>query len=157
MRPRVGRKKKKKKKSSTSQKVRDREDEAALGGGSGSERADSGRDEAGSSSGAASSGVGKTEAQRRFEEVQRKRVRCCGVLPSRLLPAGADRLSRVQLLEKAAKAAAKSHKERVAEFNEKLEQMSEHYDIPKVGTFSLACPPTALLADALLVVQVGPG
>ncbi|BGO90708.1 hypothetical protein NBRC10512_000648 [Rhodotorula toruloides] len=102
--------KKKKKKSSSSKKVR-QEDEAVLSGGGGSEG--SGRDEAGElSSGAAgsSTGVGKTEAQRRFEEVQRKR-----------------------LLEKAAKAAAKSHKERVAEFNEKLENMSEHYDIPKVG------------------------
>ena len=38
-----------------------------------------------------------------------------------------------KLLEKAAKAAAKTHKERVAEFNEKLENLSEHYDIPKVG------------------------
>lgn len=38
-----------------------------------------------------------------------------------------------QLLDKAAKQALKSHKERVAEFNEKLENMSEHYDIPKVG------------------------
>ena len=82
-----------------------------MSGGGG--REGSGRDEAGElSSGAAgsSTGVGKTEAQSRFEEVQRKR-----------------------LLEKAAKAAAKSHKERVAEFNEKLENMSEHYDIPKVG------------------------
>lgn len=39
-----------------------------------------------------------------------------------------------QLLEKAAKAAAKTHKERVAEFNEKLENLSEHYDIPRVST-----------------------
>lgn len=38
-----------------------------------------------------------------------------------------------QLLEKAAKAATKTHKERVAEFNEKLENLSEHYDIPKVS------------------------
>ncbi|KAM0746493.1 hypothetical protein T439DRAFT_293826, partial [Meredithblackwellia eburnea MCA 4105] len=52
---------------------------------------------------------GKTDAQRRFEEVQRKR-----------------------LLEKAAKAATRTHKDRVAEFNEKLENLSEHYDIPKV-------------------------
>lgn len=35
-------------------------------------------------------------------------------------------------MEKAAKGAAKTHKERVAEFNEKLENLSEHYDIPKV-------------------------
>ncbi|BGP23826.1 hypothetical protein Rt10032_c05g2455 [Rhodotorula toruloides] len=106
--------KKKKKRSSTSKKVR-QEEEAALSGGGGSEserdrKTGSGRDEGGSSSGVGAAGVGKTEAQRRFEEVQRKR-----------------------LLEKAAKAAAKSHKERVAEFNEKLEHMSEHYDIPKVG------------------------
>ncbi|KDE08983.1 hypothetical protein MVLG_00706 [Microbotryum lychnidis-dioicae p1A1 Lamole] len=55
-------------------------------------------------------GSTKTEAQKRFEQVQKKR-----------------------LLEKAAKAATKTHKERVAEFNEKLENMSEHYDIPRVG------------------------
>ncbi|SCV70786.1 BQ2448_3548 [Microbotryum intermedium] len=53
-------------------------------------------------------GSTKTEAQKRFEQVQKKR-----------------------LLEKAAKAATKTHKERVAEFNEKLENMSEHYDIPR--------------------------
>ncbi len=29
--------------------------------------------------------------------------------------------------------AAKSHRERVAEFNDKLAAMSEHHDIPKVG------------------------
>lgn len=29
--------------------------------------------------------------------------------------------------------AAKSHKDKVAEFNEKLSKLSEHYDIPKVG------------------------
>lgn len=31
------------------------------------------------------------------------------------------------------KAAAKSHRERVKEFNEYLAQLSEHHDIPKVG------------------------
>lgn len=36
-------------------------------------------------------------------------------------------------MERIAKAAAKSHKEKVSEFNSKLEQLSEHYDIPKVG------------------------
>jgi hypothetical protein len=54
----------------------------------------------------------------------------------------------LQLLDKANKAAVKSHKERVAEFNEKLENLSEHYDIPKVRflqPFSLALPPTHLL------------
>lgn len=36
-------------------------------------------------------------------------------------------------MERVSKAAQKSHKERVADFNNKLEQLSEHYDIPKVG------------------------
>lgn len=31
------------------------------------------------------------------------------------------------------KATYKSHKEKVAEFNDKLSKLSEHYDIPKVG------------------------
>ncbi|KAI8049164.1 hypothetical protein BDF22DRAFT_623222 [Syncephalis plumigaleata] len=53
---------------------------------------------------------GKTAAERRFEEVQRKRVK-----------------------ERIKKAAAKSHKEKVAEFNEYLGSLSEHYDIPKVS------------------------
>lgn len=56
-----------------------------------------------------------------------------------------------QLMEKAAKAAAKTHKERVAEFNEKLENLSEHYDIPKVSFPSLSPELTRLLP------QVGPG
>ena len=36
-------------------------------------------------------------------------------------------------MDRVSKAAAKSHKEKVSEFNNKLEQLSEHYDIPKVG------------------------
>ncbi|OCH94674.1 DUF1754-domain-containing protein [Obba rivulosa] len=52
----------------------------------------------------------KTPAEKRFEEVQRKR-----------------------LAEKVAKLANKSHKDRVHEFNSKLEALSEHHDIPKVG------------------------
>lgn len=32
-----------------------------------------------------------------------------------------------QLADKAAKAAVKTHKDRVAEFNDRLEKMSEHY------------------------------
>jgi protein FAM32A len=36
------------------------------------------------------------------------------------------------LEEKVEKAARTSHKERVAELNRKLEEMTEHYDIPKV-------------------------
>ncbi|KAF9348005.1 hypothetical protein BGX34_002754 [Mortierella sp. NVP85] len=54
--------------------------------------------------------VEKTAAELKFEEVQRKRQE-----------------------EKVLKAATKSHKERVAELNKKLEELTEHYDIPKVG------------------------
>ncbi|GAA5916110.1 uncharacterized protein JCM6883_001733 [Sporobolomyces salmoneus] len=61
-------------------------------------------------SGSSSSGPVKTKAQLRFEQVQRER-----------------------LLERAKKFAVKSHKDRVAEFNEQLEALPTHYDIPKVG------------------------
>ncbi|KAI9237351.1 MAG: hypothetical protein BYD32DRAFT_416637, partial [Podila humilis] len=52
----------------------------------------------------------KTVAELKFEEVQKKRQE-----------------------EKVLKQAMKSHKEKVAELNRKLEEMTEHYDIPKVG------------------------
>ncbi|KAI9164367.1 hypothetical protein H9P43_008206 [Blastocladiella emersonii ATCC 22665] len=54
--------------------------------------------------------VTKTAAQMAFEEAQKKRER-----------------------ERIAKVASKSHKERVAEFNQYLESLSEHHDLPKVG------------------------
>ncbi|KAG0237148.1 hypothetical protein BGW42_001724 [Actinomortierella wolfii] len=54
--------------------------------------------------------IEKTPAQLKFEEIQKKRQE-----------------------EKVLKAAMKSHKEKVAELNKKLEEMTEHYDIPKVG------------------------
>ncbi|KZT52517.1 DUF1754-domain-containing protein [Calocera cornea HHB12733] len=52
----------------------------------------------------------KTEAERRFEERQRRMLE-----------------RRVQQMAK------KTHKDRVHEFNAKLETLSEHHDIPKVG------------------------
>ncbi|KAI0734709.1 DUF1754-domain-containing protein [Fomitopsis betulina] len=52
----------------------------------------------------------KTPAEKRFEEVQRKR-----------------------LAERVTKLAHQTHKDRVHEFNSKLEALSEHHDIPKVG------------------------
>ncbi|KAJ7293151.1 hypothetical protein C8J57DRAFT_1111396 [Mycena rebaudengoi] len=52
----------------------------------------------------------KTEAERRFEEVQKRR-----------------------LAERVSKLANKTHKDRVSEFNAHLESLSEHHDIPKVG------------------------
>ncbi|KAG6910536.1 hypothetical protein DXG01_009955 [Tephrocybe rancida] len=51
----------------------------------------------------------KTEAEKRFEEVQKRR-----------------------LAERVAKLASKTHKDRVSEFNNHLESLSEHHDIPKV-------------------------
>ncbi|GJJ76828.1 protein FAM32A [Entomortierella parvispora] len=54
--------------------------------------------------------IEKTAAELKFLEVQRKRQE-----------------------EKVLKSAMKSHKEKVAELNRKLEEMTEHYDIPKVG------------------------
>ncbi|ORX53251.1 DUF1754-domain-containing protein [Hesseltinella vesiculosa] len=54
--------------------------------------------------------VQKTDAEKRFEEIKRKRQ-----------------------LDRASKQAQKSHKERVAEFNTKLDNLTEHFDLPKVG------------------------
>ncbi|KJA25893.1 hypothetical protein HYPSUDRAFT_64616 [Hypholoma sublateritium FD-334 SS-4] len=58
----------------------------------------------------AGSSVRKTEAERRFEEVQKRRLE-----------------------QRIAKLAHKTHKDRVSEFNAHLESLSEHHDIPKVG------------------------
>ncbi|CAK5264505.1 unnamed protein product [Mycena citricolor] len=52
----------------------------------------------------------KTDAERRFEEVQKRRLE-----------------------RRIAKVAHKTHKERVSELNAHLESLSEHHDIPKVG------------------------
>ncbi|CAO3591416.1 unnamed protein product [Absidia cylindrospora] len=56
--------------------------------------------------------IHKTDAERKFEETKRQRQ-----------------------MERVAKAARQSHKERVAEFNNKLEHLSEHHDIPKVKLY----------------------
>uniref|UniRef100_A0A8H7Y533 DUF1754-domain-containing protein n=1 Tax=Psilocybe cubensis TaxID=181762 RepID=A0A8H7Y533_PSICU len=57
-----------------------------------------------------SSSSRKTEAERRFEEVQKRRLE-----------------------QRISKLAHKTHKDRVNEFNAHLESLSEHHDIPKVG------------------------
>ncbi|KAJ7225340.1 hypothetical protein GGX14DRAFT_511246 [Mycena pura] len=102
--------KKKKKKAKTKQdselereRVKDLRDEAAV---SKSSLPSSGSNSTASSA----SSDRKTDAERRFEEVQRRRL--------------ADRV---------AKLASKTHKDRVSEFNAHLESLSEHHDIPKVG------------------------
>jgi protein FAM32A len=65
-----------------------------------------------SASPAPASGSGRrmTDAERRFEEVQRKRRE-----------------------ERAKKNAHLTHKERVAQLNARLDSMSEHYDMPRVS------------------------
>lgn len=51
-----------------------------------------------------------TESERRFLEVQRQRQR--------------DRIEKNLLL---------THREKIEQFNDKLEKLPEHFDIPKVG------------------------
>ncbi|KAF9041720.1 DUF1754-domain-containing protein [Hymenopellis radicata] len=109
----ITKKKKKKSKSSKSDSDRARErerikelveqDEAQLVVPSGS-NAGSGRNSP------ATTSSRKTDAERRFEEIQRER-----------------------LAQRVAKLANKTHKDRVNEFNTHLELLSEHHDIPKVG------------------------
>ena len=75
-------------------------------------------------------GGNKTEAERRFEEIQRRRVRNTTFSTvSHLLNVLFNAL---QLAERVKKLADKTHKDRVHEFNSKLEALSEHHDIPKV-------------------------
>ena len=52
----------------------------------------------------------RTAAEKRYDEMMLKREK-----------------------ERVAKAASKSHRERVNEFNAYLQNLSEHHDIPKVG------------------------
>ncbi|KZV99049.1 DUF1754-domain-containing protein [Exidia glandulosa HHB12029] len=54
--------------------------------------------------------LSSAHAEKRFEQIQKER-----------------------LAKRVAKLASKTHKERVSEFNAKLETLSEHHDIPKVG------------------------
>ncbi|KAK0543253.1 hypothetical protein OC846_006216 [Tilletia horrida] len=114
-----GDKKKKKSKSSTGAKVRDEGVSASHASGSGSSRAVSSSSKAvaglddeqdGFASSSLPAAPGKTDAERRFDEIQRKR-----------------------LSDKIKSEAKKSHKDKVEKFNTYLENLSEHYDIPKVG------------------------
>ncbi|KAI2821728.1 hypothetical protein CBS115989_2611 [Aspergillus niger] len=57
-----------------------------------------------------SAGTGKTEAERKYEEMRKKRLQ--------------ERLKREGV---------KTHKERVEELNKYLSRLSEHHDMPKIG------------------------
>jgi hypothetical protein len=67
-----------------------------------------------------------TESERKFEEVQRIRVSEDGF-------AEGSHAHQFQREERAKKTATQSHKDRVAEYNAKLERLSEHHDMPKVS------------------------
>ncbi|KAI0296256.1 hypothetical protein BC826DRAFT_1006113 [Russula brevipes] len=95
-------KKKKKSKIDKASKAAIHDDEPAKASPSGSNRS--------SPAIAGASDERKTAAEKRFQDVQRKR-----------------------LADKVKKMAGKTHKDRVHEFNSKLEALSEHHDIPKVG------------------------
>ncbi|KAI5116330.1 hypothetical protein M0805_003543 [Coniferiporia weirii] len=99
---------KKKKKAKSKLKVRDAEEAKTSSGG------DDNTGEGSSSKLDSKSANGvddnKTEAERRFEEVKRQRM-----------------------AKKAIKMASRKHKDLVSEFNARLEALSEHHDIPKVG------------------------
>jgi hypothetical protein len=76
-----------------------------------------------------SSSSRKTEAEKRFEEAQKRRVRFYHFLFAKYL------FFALKLAERVAKLANKTHKDRVNEFNAHLESLSEHHDIPKVTGF----------------------
>jgi protein FAM32A len=108
-------------KSSTKDEARDESPSLALPSGNGS-----GRD---SPTASGSSADRKTAAEKRFQEVQRQRV---GNPSISLIHPFPDLIVISQLAERVKKLANKTHKDRVHEFNAKLESLSEHHDIPKV-------------------------
>jgi protein FAM32A len=71
----------------------------------------------------------QTAAEKRFQEVQRKRVRLFTWCPT----TSCIYVCAMQLADKVKKLAGKTHKDRVHDFNAKLETLSEHHDIPKVS------------------------
>lgn len=74
---------------------------------------------------------GKTEAQKRQEELRRKRVSGRLIPPQILIGSVSD--LRVQLEERLKKEGIKTHKERVEELNKYLSGLSEHHDMPRIG------------------------
>lgn len=79
--------------------------------------------------------TGRPPLRRDSRRCRRRGCAICNYLPDQVFN------SALQLAEKVARLANKTHKDRVNEFNSKLEALSEHHDIPKV----------CLQFDALLV------
>ncbi|KAF3397975.1 Uncharacterized protein F1880_006353 [Penicillium rolfsii] len=109
-----GRVDKKKKKKAKKEKEKENDAEQSQRQESGEANADAeravsheGDEDVGSRSG---SSAAKTEAERKYEEIRRKRLH-----------------------ERLQKEGIKSHKERVEELNKYLSRLSEHHDMPKIG------------------------
>lgn len=78
----------------------------------------------------------KTEAERKYEEQRRKRVRqiCCRPRgPSVVIFYSYESLIVLQLEERLKREGVKTHKERVEELNRYLSSLSEHHDMPRIG------------------------
>lgn len=85
----------------------------------------------------------KTEAERRHEEFQRKKVSRASAMETRLFVAQQETqiltfASTSQLLKLSESSSSrpellKTHKERVEELNTYLSKLSEHHDMPKIG------------------------
>jgi len=58
-----------------------------------------------------------------------------------------------QLADKVKKLAGKTHKDRVHEFNTKLETLSEHHDIPKVNIREIFSAPHLIVSSLRLVLD----
>jgi protein FAM32A len=56
-----------------------------------------------------------------------------GVRPKTAAEKAFEKVQRERQAERILKKASKSHKQRVEEFNDHLDTLSEHYDIPKVS------------------------
>lgn len=76
---------------------------------------------------------GKTEAERRWEEQRRKRVRLDILMDLLLRRLRMTDLPLLQLDERLKREGVKSHKERVEELNKYLSGLSEHHDMPRIG------------------------
>jgi hypothetical protein len=76
-----------------------------------------------------------------------------GCAPSSCVPALLVFTRATQLADKVKKLAGKTHKDRVHEFNSKLESLSEHHDIPKVNIAGIFSTPPLIASSLRLVLD----
>lgn len=77
--------------------------------------------------------AGKTEAQRKHEEIRRKRVRQRRRNWTRTQGDRTVTNFPMQLDDRLKREGVKTHKERVEELNKYLSGLSEHHDMPRIG------------------------